>query len=189
MTIEILEEFVSDLPDYATVPIRFTIDCRYRVEAIQAGLGGMALVEEAVTPFVKDYDAIAGEGPLCWEARLDLRHWGILGAFDDGRRIGGAAVAWRTNQLEELRNRNDAALWDLRVHPEYRRQGIGRRLFARAIEWAVERRCRRLTVETQNINVPACRFYAAQGCQLGSIDRLAYHDSLNEVRLTWYMDL
>ena len=34
----------------------------------------------------------------------------------------------------------------------------------------------RSKVVTQNINVPACRFYMKQGCVPGAIDRFAYPD-------------
>ena len=51
------------------------------------------------------------------------------------------------------------------------------------------RRGGRLKVETQNINVPACRFYEAQGCILRAIDRCAYPQLPNEVRMLWYKDL
>jgi hypothetical protein len=46
-----------------------------------------------------------------------------------------------------------------------------------------------LTVETQTTNVPACRFYAAQGCGLGSIEPHAYPDFPDEARLLWHKDL
>ncbi len=55
--------------------------------------------------------------------------------------------------------------------------------------WAAVRGYRQLKIETQNINVPACRFYAARGCTLGSIDRHAYPGLPNEVRLCWYKEL
>jgi hypothetical protein len=42
-----------------------------------------------------------------------------------------------------------------------------------------------LEVETQNNNVAACRFYAAMGCELRSIDRLAYPDLPDEAQLVW----
>ena len=52
----------------------------------------------------------------------------------------------------------------------------------------------RLMVETQNVNVPACRFYRAMGCELGEIDRYGYWgaaevDVTQEVMLLWYLDL
>ena len=96
-------------------------------------------------------------------------------------------MAWDTPGLHMLGGREDlAALWDIRVHPELRRMGIGSDLFARACAWAREKRCKWLKVETQNINVPACKFYARQGCQLRSIHPDAYAEYPEEVQLLWY---
>jgi GNAT superfamily N-acetyltransferase len=190
MPIQVLERPASDLPDYATIPIAFQVESHFRVDVIEDGFGGFKLVDEAVTPYVKDYDAHPGEGPLNWQAQWDLSSWGILAAFDGDTRVGGAAVAWNTERLCLLGGRRDlAALWDLRVRPDYRNQGVGSRLFESAVRWAQERECRQLMVETQNINVPACRFYARQGCALGAIHRYAYDPALDEVQLLWYRDL
>jgi hypothetical protein len=49
-----------------------------------------------------------------------------------------------------------------------------------------------MKVETQNVNVPACRFYAAMGCTLGAVNLHAYagHPKVgHEVMLLWYYDL
>lgn len=191
MAVEVIEQPVSVLPEYSRVPIAFWVESRFRVEPIEGGLGGLALVEEPVVPYVKDYDALAGEGPSRWLGRWDLSNWGILCAFDGGRQmVGGAVVAWKTEGLNLLGGRADlAALWDLRVHPDARGQGVGYQLFRRALAWARERQCRRLLVETQNINVPACRFYARQGCTLGAMNLYAYDDALDEVQLLWYRDV
>ena len=48
---------------------------------------------------------------------------------------------------------------------------------------------KRLMIETQNVNVAACKFYARQGCYLGAFERYAYTDYPDEVELTWYYDL
>lgn len=187
MEIEIKEESGAALEEYGRVPIAFRVETRFRVEPLQDGMGGLALIEEPVTPYIKDYDLIPGEGPSHWRERWDLSPWGILGAFEGSERIGGAAVAWRTEGLSPMEAREDLALlWDLRVHPDYRGQGVGKRLFRAALAWASERQCRQLMVETQNINVPACRFYASQGCELGAINRYAYGDALDEVQLFWF---
>jgi len=42
-----------------------------------------------------------------------------------------------------------------------------------------------LKVESQNINVPACRFYDAQGCELRAVQHGAYPDLPDEVQLLW----
>jgi ribosomal protein S18 acetylase RimI-like enzyme len=91
-----------------------------------------------------------------------------------------------------LRERTDmAALWDIRVHPDWRGQGIGRRLFHAAARWARARGCRLLKIETQNVNVRACRFYQRMGCRLGAIDRYGYAEPeyAHETVLLWYLDL
>ncbi len=187
MTIEVIEESIAVLPEYGRVPIAFRVESRFRVEPVRSGLGGLVLVEEPVTPYIKDYDALPGEGPSHWQEHLDISHWGLLGAYEGTERIGGAAVAWKTDGLRLLEGRDDvAALWDLRVDPDHRGWGVGHRLFIAARAWARARGCRRLVVETQNINVPACRFYARQGCILGAINQYAYADAPDEVQLLWY---
>jgi ribosomal protein S18 acetylase RimI-like enzyme len=191
MTVEVVEESIAVLPEYGSVPIAFRVETRFRIEPIHRGLGGLRFVEEPVpVPYIKDYDAIEGEGPSHWAKRWDLSHWGVLSAFEGDERIGGAVVAWKTEGLNLLEGDEDlAVLWDLRVHPSCRGRGVGARLFACALHWARERQCRRFKVETQNINVPACRFYARQGCLLGVIDCHAYGEALDEVQLLWYRDV
>lgn len=187
MTIEIIAEPIAALPEYETVPIAFRVESRLLITPLNSGLGGLSLIEESVVPYVKDYDANESERPSAWRKRFDISDWGILAAFKGAQRVGGAAVAWQTPELNMLAGRADVAcLWDLRVHPDYRNAGIGQQLFTRALAWARARSCRRFKVETQNINVPACRFYARQGCELGGINRYAYDETMNEIQLLWY---
>jgi GNAT superfamily N-acetyltransferase len=187
----IVEEPVSCLAEYGRLPIAFRVDRRLEAFPIDAGLGGIALRERDVErPYVKDYDAIEGAGPSRWAERWDVTHWGIVSAFVRGDRVGGAVLAFDTAGLDMLEVRTDlAVLWDIRIRPDHRRQGLGRALFRAAEAWARARRCRRLKVETQDINVPACRFYARQGCVLGAIRRFAYADFPDEVQLLWYKEL
>jgi hypothetical protein len=56
-----------------------------------------------------------------------------------------------------------------------------------ALLWDI--RCRRLMVETQNINVGACRFYERKGCMLRTVRRGAYPQLPQEIQLRWFMDL
>ena len=191
MTVEIREETAAALPEYSRVPIAFLVKSRFRVDLVRGGLGGLALVEEPVTPFVKDYDANREvPRPVGWAVRWNIANWGILGAFDGEQRVGGAVIAWNTDGVDKLYGRTDlAVLWDLRVRPERRGTGIGTRLFAHALAWARQRQCREILIETQNINVPACRFYARQGCELGAINRYAYPDLPDETQLLWYKNV
>lgn len=114
---------------------------------------------------------------------------GLLAAYDGLKRIGGAVMAFDTPGLEMLNDTESAVLWDLRVRPEARSSGVGAALFRASEDWARSRGCRHLDVETQNVNVPACRFYARMGSTLRSIDRFAYPDLPNETRLVWVKQL
>jgi ribosomal protein S18 acetylase RimI-like enzyme len=191
MSIAIAEESAVVLPAYAGVSIAFTVESRLRVELLHDGLDGVRLTEERVDPpYVKDYDQIDGAGPESWPTRFDVSNWGVIAAFDGPRRVGGAVIAWRNPELKVLGGSDDvAALWDIRVDPELRRTGYGSRIFERAAAWARDRKCRALVVETQNINVPACRFYARHGCRLSALDHHAYASLPDEVQLIWRLDL
>lgn len=188
MRIEISEE-AANLEDYARIRLSFEVRRVLDVVPLDNGLGGLTLSERKLrTPYLKDYDAI--ENPHQWTRSFDISNWGFFVARSDGLRVGGATVAFDTAGLTMLEDRGDiAVLWDIRVAAEARGQGVGMALFQAAEEWAVTQRCRRLKVETQTINVPACRFYAKQGCVLGAIHRFAYPDFPDEAQLLWYKDL
>jgi GNAT superfamily N-acetyltransferase len=191
MTIGIAEELITALGNYADISIAFEVSRVLDVKAQDSGLGGLVLSERSPdVPYVKDYDAIKGEGPAQWARRFDVSSWGLFAARLEGRRVGGAAVAFNSSGLLMLEGRTDmAVLWDIRVSPEARGQGVGSALFRAVEAWARARGCRQLKVETQNINVPACRFYARQGCELGAIHRFAYPELPGEIQLLWYKDL
>jgi GNAT superfamily N-acetyltransferase len=82
-----------------------------------------------------------------------------------------------------------ALLWDIRVAPGHRGRGVGRALFEATEAWALTRGCRELKVETQNINTPACRFYAALGCQLRVVRENAYPECPGETQFLYYKPL
>ena len=190
MSVEVGEEPLTALDEYAAIPSAFVVDRVLEVSVRDGGLGGMCLTESAVFgPCVKDYDA--GEGsPAGWPARLDISNWGLVCARRDGARVGGAVVAFKTAALRMLAARDDVAvLWDIRVSPAERRAGIGAALFRAAEDWARARGCRWLTTETQNINAAACHFYRKMGATLGAIDRFAYPGLPGEVQLLWWKTL
>lgn len=139
-------------------------------------------------PWIKDYDA--KEPVARWPERFDVTNWGLVVAYDGERRIGGAVIAVSTAGLHMLEGRSDlAVLWDIRVRPEARSGGTGTMLFRAVEAWSRDRDCRTLKIETQNINVPACRFYRRMGCKLGAIDRFAYTDLPDEAQLMWFKEL
>jgi GNAT superfamily N-acetyltransferase len=193
MRLDIREEAFTPaaLSEHAAIPIAFVVDRVLEVRLLDGGLVGMSLTETAVTgPYVKDYDVIEGAGPQCWQGRFDVSNWGLIGARRDGTSVGGAVIASRTPDLYMLGGRDDVAvLWDIRVSPRERGGGIGSALFRAAGDWARARGFKWLKIETQNVNVPACRFYQKMGCTLGGIDRFAYPDQPAEVQLLWWKAL
>jgi GNAT superfamily N-acetyltransferase len=188
---EIVAISSAQLADYARVPIAFEVRTIFDLDLPENGLGGIHFHERAVTPYFKDYDQLGS--PLTWPSEFDLQNWGIFLALKDDLPVGGAAVAWNTNGVNMLEGRRDlSVLWDIRVLPAWRGRGVGRNLFGHARDWSKSRDCVQMKIETQNINVAACRFYAAQGAKLGDIRRFAYlHEPsvAHEVQLNWYLEL
>ena len=186
--ITIKEETMAVLGDYAKVSIAFTVESRYVAVPIEGADGGWKLVEERVDPpWVKDYDG--GEPPTRW-LRWDNRNWRVLSAFVGGERVGGAIVVHDSGELDFLEGRRDlAALWDLRVAPEWRGRGVGSVLFERVVRYARSVGCVALKIETQDVNVRACDFYAGRGCRLVNVVADAYAGWPGEVEFDWWMDL
>jgi GNAT superfamily N-acetyltransferase len=191
MRIEVKEESLASLASYAQVPIAFEVRTVLDVLEQSANIAEFIFTERHIEiPYVKDYDAIGGEQPHLWPSRFNMSKWGVFGAEVENQRVGGAVVAFDTPNVMMLEGRHDlAVLWDIRVSPEARGQGVGSALFRAAETWATARGCKQLKVETQNINAPACRFYARQGCVLKAIDRRAYVQLPDEVQLLWYKTL
>jgi GNAT superfamily N-acetyltransferase len=191
--IELREVGPDGLEEYARIPIAFEVRTAFRVESLDLGF---RLVEKPVLePYMKDYDA--SDDPdhrvLYWLKHFDVSRWGFFIASEGGDDIGAATVAVHTPTVHMLEDRSDlAVLWDIRVRPDRRRRGVGAALFRYAADWARSKGCRQMKVETQNTNVPACRFYAARGCRLGGINRLGYAAcpaAAHETMLLWYLDL
>lgn len=191
MRVDISEGDSSDLSGYAAVSIAFEVREMFSLVVSDGGLGGIQFaLQQLELPYLKDYDAEPGNHPTEWRAHHDTTSWGVLEARSEGSRVGGAVIAWQTPKVDLLEGRADlAVLWDLRVAVGMRGKGVGAALFRKAERWAGARRARYLKVETQNVNVPACRFYASRGCELGAVHRFAYPAFPAEVQLFWYKRL
>ncbi len=186
MNIEVVPEDSRSLASYASITIAYPVDSTLDVDVLEAS-GGSHLESRPVDrPYLKDYDAYAGNSPLDWPARFNVSAWGLFGAFVDGRRVGGAAVANRDPGVDLVGADDDVGvLYDIRVDPAARRTGIGGALLRAAEAWSKTRGLRRLIVETQHVNVPACRFYAKHGFTLDAVNRDAYRDLPDEIQLLW----
>ena len=197
--LRIVEEPVDRVGEHAEIPISFRVDRVLVLSLVDSGLGGITMSEtEVTTPWIKDYDSEKGEGPTRWLKRFDMSNWGSLVAYDAahddahdaGHRVGGAVIAFRAPGVDMLEGRDDlGVLWDLRVRPECRSAGVGSALFRATEDWIRARGGRALKVETQNVNVAACRFYARMGCRLVAIDRRAYRGLPDETQLIWFKEI
>jgi len=171
MTVEIRKDTAADLADYARVAATFTVTSR--VEITGRSAGAALAIHPVALPYVKDYDAVSGGGPLTWPERFQVDGWGLFSARDGEKCVGAVAVT------------TDRALLDIRVAASHRGAGVGRALFAAAERWAEARGCSTILAETQDINVAACRFYEAQGFHLATIEPRAYPTLPDEIRLVW----
>jgi len=188
---EIRQAAISSLAVYGEISIAFTVYSVFDVVPVRNGLEGLGLAERKLdAPYDKDYDLERNNKPNHWLKRFDTRYWVVFFAYDKNDRVGGVTIAWKTPELTLIPYRKETALiWDLRVKPEMRFLGLGRKLVAAAKEWAMSKGCDEIIVETQNINVPACRFYASQGFELFSINPLAYPELPSETQLLWRLKI
>ncbi|MBK8229123.1 MAG: GNAT family N-acetyltransferase [Candidatus Eisenbacteria bacterium] len=197
MNVEMREELLNRetahaaMTALASVPIAFEV--REVLDPTRAERGSaefLGSAEPIAHPWTKDYDAIPGNHPVDWSAEFELSGWGLISAWSEGRRLGSALIVQGVLAIDLLEGRDDlAVLWDLRVVPELRGRGVGTQLLRAAERWAARRECRHLKVETQTLNVPACRFYAHSGYELLRVSEHVYPNLPDEVQVLWCRDL
>ena len=174
MTYKIIQIGHDRLNQYYSIPISFEIHSIYNVIEIN---NRIELIEQSIEkPYIKDYDQIERE-PIADGSTVFL----VLNENDIP--IGGAIVSMIP----------DCTIVDVRIAPAYRRAGIGRILFEHVVQWCrqQEQTINGMNIETQNNNVSACRFYAAMGAKLISIDRHAYENDervKDEIRFNWFIN-
>ena len=142
MTLTIVEEPLTRLAEYAQVPMGFTVAERFDEQALAALRYDASVQAVAVSPpYWKDYDSYSGGHPSGWTGQFELSRWTILAAYDRTRRVGGAVLIVDDPQIDLLRDCPACALlWDLRVAPNARRQGVGSALLE-AAEQRARARC------------------------------------------------
>jgi len=115
----------------------------------------------ALAEYEKALDRVRGTPELLRAALFSKRpHAEAVIAELDGQRVGvavfhGAFSTWDCQP----------GIWleDFVVVPEYRRRGIGERLFRHVAKLAVDRGCSRLSWSALDWNTPALSFYAKLG--------------------------
>ncbi|NUU62085.1 GNAT family N-acetyltransferase [Paenibacillus agri] len=77
---------------------------------------------------------------------------------------------------------------DIGVSKEWRQQGIGSKLLEKSKEWAKQNNLMGLMLETQDVNVSACDFYAKNNFVIGGLDSMLYSNfsTANEKAIFWY---
>lgn len=177
----ILEHGPDGLADYMTIPISFLVTERF-------GLPDERLIGPypVPRPWLKDYDAFEEDRPVQFPTRFDVANWGFFAVMAEDRRIASASLVYRSPDFDLLEGREDLAhVADFRVHPDFWGQGVGRLLWNGLELWAMRKGATEIRVETQDVNVPACKFYQAMGCQLHSFNSEVYGPKFDEVQLIW----
>jgi GNAT superfamily N-acetyltransferase len=184
----VIQESAPALPEYSAISIAFKTRHVFDVEATKDSAVGVVLRERRLDSFLhKDYDSLPSQGPMSWPDRFDVSRWKFFAAFRDDKRVGGAAAFMNCPEIYHLDGRSDIALiWDIRVDPAIRRGGIGAALLGAVESWALGNGAVGLLVETQNVNLPACRFYERYGFSLQAAIPHAYADLPEEIQLLWY---
>jgi ribosomal protein S18 acetylase RimI-like enzyme len=153
----------------------FTVEAELRLTAEDGRIGYSV---EPVTPYVKRYDLEIHDA----QAYLEKPDHAAWLAYVDGRIAGQILVHENWNRF--------AIIWDIAVDPPFRRRGVGRRLMEQAVAWARARGLPGVMLETQNINVAACRLYERCGFLLGGFDACLYRGVMpgtREIALFWYL--
>jgi len=189
--IKIEEISGTNLSEYGKIPISFSTNIILQVIPRVKGMSGIEFKETILKEPIKvDHDASPNLSPFNWKDNFDLSNWSFWLAKQGEKAVGGITLAFSTPGVNMLEGREDlGVIWDLRVNPEFRGQGIGKKLFVTALERARELGCSFVKVETQNTNPMACRFYSEMGGELGVINRFAYKDNPQETMLLWYFSL
>jgi GNAT superfamily N-acetyltransferase len=176
----------DDIPKLPQIRPTYTSPTILSVEKRGDGLEiGWQLVERTLPqPFDKgalyNFDEVAQNAIRQRMARPDENYQRVAVDEEIGRLVGLLEV--------EIHAWNDTAmLWNLMIDLAYRGQGLGRRLWHRAVDFARQAEVRAIMIETQNTNIPACKFYARMGCRLIGINELFYtNDGQNtEIALFW----
>jgi ribosomal protein S18 acetylase RimI-like enzyme len=176
------------LAAYATVSPAMWVESRLDLDALQDPDGRRFVEVHLAEPLLMDNDA--HESPSEWASRGDLHRWTLLCAYVGQALAGGAIVAlWPDDDWFFRPEPGVAVLRDIRVDADFRGRGIGSHLMNAAIASAVEAGCRRLAIETQDINVPACHLYASAGATLGEVRRGAYREFPDQAALLWFVEL
>ncbi|WP_047375963.1 GNAT family N-acetyltransferase [Exiguobacterium sp. ZOR0005] len=138
---------------------------------------GVWMYEEQL--YEKVYETRFPDDSLDWSEYINREDKQVFLAFDETTCIGQIRVARDWNRFAYIEN--------IAVQKAYRNSGLGHLLIGVAETWAKEQSLLGLSLEAQNDNVIACRFYAKEGFALGGVDTLKQTGNPNiDMTLYWY---
>ncbi|WP_438434049.1 GNAT family N-acetyltransferase [Gorillibacterium sp. sgz500922] len=116
---------------------------------------------------------------LDWSCYINREDKALFLAYKKTNCIGQIRIIKDWNRFCYIEN--------IAVKKEFRGSGIGKLLLTEAEEWAKQRNLIGMSLEAQDDNLGACRFYVKQGFLLGGVDTLkqSYNPNI-ETTLYWY---
>ena len=116
---------------------------------------------------------------LDWSTYIDSNEKIVLLAFHEDACIGQIRLVKDWNRFAYIEN--------IAVKKDFRKSGVGHLLLEAAETWAKEQSLIGLSLEAQNDNLIACRFYVKEGFVLGGVDTLKQSANPNiDLTLYWY---
>jgi len=116
---------------------------------------------------------------LDWSAYIESSEKIVLLAFHEDTCIGQIRLVKDWNRFAYIEN--------IAVKKDFRKSGVGHLLLKAAETWAKEQSLIGLSLEAQNDNLIACRFYVKEGFVLGGVDTLKqFANTKIDLTLYWY---
>lgn len=116
---------------------------------------------------------------LDWNQYINQEDKSLFLAYMNTTCIGQIRISKDWNRFCYIEN--------IATKKDYRGSGVGKLLLNKAEEWAKQRKLIGMSLEAQDDNLGACRFYVKQGFILGGVDTLkqSYNPTI-ETTLYWY---
>ncbi|PAF31015.1 GNAT family N-acetyltransferase [Paenibacillus sp. 7516] len=116
---------------------------------------------------------------LDWSHYINREDQALFLAYMNNTCIGQIRIIKDWNRFCYIEN--------IATKKDYRGSGVGKLLLHKAEEWAKQRKLIGMSLEAQDDNLGACRFYVKQGFILGGADTLkqSYNPNI-ETTLYWY---
>ncbi len=131
-------------------------------------------------PYIKYYHSAEDE---FYDGCIGSRDRRAYLAYDGGRCVGQMFMRKDWNGY--------AYIDDIYISRDHRGRGLGTALIGTATEWARGKGLQGLTLETQDNNLLACRFYIKKGFQIGGVNTLVYRNFRQPIRdeyaIFWYL--